>query len=58
MVFGKMFGWKYNETILRTYMTDHAEDMGRFWAEILMRTPKIYEDFMRGFLEELNKKKE
>lgn len=52
-----MLGWKYNETMLRAYMIDHAEDMGRFWAEILKQTPKFYEDFMRGFLEELNKQK-
>lgn len=50
-----MFGWKYNESMVRSYMTDHAEDMGRFWAEILIRTPTIYQDFMRGFLDELQK---
>jgi hypothetical protein len=44
--------------MLRTYMTEHAEDMGRFWAEVLKNTPDFYENFMRGFLEELNKKKE
>jgi hypothetical protein len=53
-----MLGWKYNETMLRTYMTEHAEDMGRFWAEVLKNMPDFYENFMRGFLEELNKKKE
>lgn len=52
-----MFGWKYNETILRTYMIEHAEDMGKFWAEVLRETPNFYENFMRGFLEELNKSK-
>jgi hypothetical protein len=50
-----MLSWKYNEGLLRTYMTEHAEDMGRFWAEVLKETPKFYESFMRGFLEELNK---
>jgi hypothetical protein len=53
-----MLGWKYNENMFRTYMTEHAEDMGRFWAEMLKESPKFYENFMRGFLEELNKKKE
>jgi len=53
-----MLSWKYNETMLRTYMTEHAEDMGRFWAEVLKNAPDFYENFMRGFLEELNKKKE
>lgn len=53
-----MLGWKYNESMLRAYMTEHAEDMGRFWAEVLKESPKFYENFMRGFLEELNKKKE
>lgn len=52
-----MLGWKYNESMLRSYMTDHAEDIGRFWAEVYKNTPKFYEDFMRGFLEELNKTK-
>lgn len=52
-----MFGWPYNEKMLRMYMVDHAEDMGRFWAETLKQSPKFYEDFMRGFLEELNKPK-
>lgn len=53
-----MLGWKYNENMLRIYMTEHAEDMGRFWAEVLKESPKFYDNFMRGFLEELNKKKE
>jgi hypothetical protein len=53
-----MLGWKYNENMLRSYMTEHAEDMGRFWAEVLKNSPDFYENFMRGFLEELNKKKE
>lgn len=53
-----MLGWKYNETMFRSYMIEHAEDIGRFWAEVFKHSPKFYEDFMRGFLEELNKKKE
>jgi hypothetical protein len=53
-----MLDWKYNESMLRTYMTEHAEDMGRFWAGVLKESPKFYENFMRGFLEEFNKKKE
>ena len=52
-----MMGWKYNESLFRTYMIDHAEDIGRFWAEIYKNTPKFYENFMRGFLEELQKPK-
>lgn len=54
-----MFGWKYNETLLKSYMTEHAEDMGKFWAEVLKETPKFYENFMRGFIKEVsNQKKE
>ncbi len=53
-----MLGWKYNENMLRTYMTEHAEDIGQFCAEVLKESPKFYDNFMRGFLEELNKKKE
>ena len=52
-----MMGWKYNETMFRSYMTDHAEDIGRFWAEVYKNAPTFYENFMRGFLEELNKPK-
>lgn len=52
-----MFGWESNKTMLRKYMIDHAEDIGRFYADICMNTPLIYGNFMKGFFEELNRKK-
>jgi hypothetical protein len=50
-----MFGWETNKTLLRKYMIDHAADIGAFWADIFMNTPKIYSDFMRGFFEEVER---
>jgi hypothetical protein len=51
-----MFGWEYNKKMLKTYMVDHAEDIGRFWAEVYMETPKIYSDFTKGFFDEIQKR--
>jgi hypothetical protein len=50
-----LLGWETNKKILHSYMVDHAKDMGAFWAEILMCSPKIYADFMKGFFEEVEK---
>ena len=50
-----LLGWETNKKILRTYMVDHAYDMGAFWADIFMNSPKMYADFMRGFYEEVEK---
>jgi hypothetical protein len=50
-----MFGWESNKVLLRKYLIEHAEDIGRFYAEIVMNTPKIYTDFMKGFIEEVSK---
>lgn len=50
-----MFGWETNKTLLRKYMIDHAGDIGAFWADILMNSPKIYMDFMTGFMKEVEK---
>jgi hypothetical protein len=50
-----MLGWEYNKKMLQTYMTDHAEDIGRFWGEVYRNTPKIYMDFSKGFFEEITK---
>lgn len=44
-----MFGWNYNEKMLKTLMIDHAEDMGRLCAEIMYAAPKAYSDFIVGF---------
>lgn len=50
-----MFSWEYNKKMLKTYMIDHAEDIGRFWAEVYLNTPKIYLDFSNGFFDEIQK---
>lgn len=50
-----MFSWEYNKKMLHTYMVDHAEDIGRFWAEIYLKSPEIYMNFTKGFFEEMNK---
>ena len=56
-----IFGWESNKTMVRKYLTEHAEDMGRFWAEMALKSPMIYLSFISGFyqgLMENNEKKE
>ena len=48
-----MLGWEYNKKMLHTYMTDHAEDIGRFWGEMYLNSPKIYADFSKGLFDAL-----
>jgi hypothetical protein len=50
-----MFSWEYNKKMLQMYMVDHAEDIGRFWAEIYLKSPEIYTNFTKGFYDEVNK---
>lgn len=50
-----MFGWESNKALLKKYMVDHAEDIGRFYAEMMLNSPKIYFDFIKGFSEEVLK---
>jgi len=44
-----MFGWDYNEKMLKQNLLTHAEDMGRLCAELLLASPQAYFDFMRGW---------
>lgn len=51
-----MFGWESNKTMLRKYMVDHAQDIGRFWGEILVESPSIYVKFLEGLFEGITSK--
>ena len=53
-----MFGWQYNEKMLKTYMVDHAEDMGKLFAEMLYAAPKAYSDFWLGFSKAVKEKED
>ena len=44
-----MYGWDYNEKIVKQYFIDHAQDMGRLCAELYLAAPKAYSDFLYGF---------
>jgi hypothetical protein len=48
-----MFGWQYNEKILKDYMHNHSKDFGRLCCEIMFDFPVMYKEFIRGFDEEL-----
>lgn len=50
-----MFGWESNKILLRKYMSDHAEDIGRFYAEMFLSAPAIYTKFLLGFMDELQR---
>jgi hypothetical protein len=51
-----MFGWDYNEKILKQNLLSHAEDMGRLCAELLYSSPKAYVDFMTGWYKAIMEK--
>ena len=51
-----MFGWQYNEKILKDYMYNHAKDFGRLYCELALDYPIIWTEFMKGFTDELNKR--
>lgn len=44
-----MFGWDYNEKMLKQNLLSHAEDMGRLCAELLYSAPQAYIDFVKGW---------
>lgn len=51
-----MFSWQYNEKIVKDYIYNHAADFGRFYCQIMLDSPKIYAEFMKGFHDELERR--
>jgi hypothetical protein len=51
-----MFGWQYNEKILKDYMHNHSKDFGRLCCEIMLDFPMMYADFLKGFDDELKRR--
>jgi hypothetical protein len=48
-----MFSYKYTEDTMKRFMFEHARDMGKFYASILLKSPDLYKQFMEGFYDEL-----
>ena len=51
-----MFGWDYNEKLLKDYIYNHAKDFGRLYCELMMDYPILFKQFMEGFYEEHEKR--
>lgn len=51
-----MFSWQYNEKMLKDIIYNHAQDFGRFYCELMMDSPQIYKEFMKGFHDELERR--
>lgn len=51
-----MFSWNYQEAIYKDIMIDHAKDLGRLYCETILQYPKLYSDFIAGFMEALQNK--
>lgn len=49
-----MFSWQYNEKILTEFIYNHAQDFGRLYCQIMLDSPKIFREFMKGFHDELD----
>jgi hypothetical protein len=52
----KMYGWQYNEKILKDLLYNHSKDFGRFYCELMLDYPKLFEQFMQGYMEEFMKR--
>jgi hypothetical protein len=51
-----MFGWQYNEKLVKDYYYSHAKDFGRLYCELMLDSPTIYREFMKGFHDELERR--
>jgi len=51
-----MYSWQYNEKIVKDFIYNHAQDFGRFYCELMLDSPKIYKEFMKGFHNELERR--
>lgn len=51
-----MFSWQYNEKIVKDYIYNHAADFGRFYCQLMLDSPLIYKEFMKGFQDELERR--
>lgn len=51
-----MYSWQFNEKILKDLIYNHSKDFGRFYCQIALDSPKLYQEFWVGFLEEIQKR--
>lgn len=51
-----MYSWQYNEKIIKDIIYNRARDYGRFVAEVMLDSPKICAEFMKGFNDELERR--
>ena len=51
-----MFSWDYNEKMVKDWIYNHSEDCGRFCAQIMLDSPLIYKNFLKGFDDELERR--
>lgn len=51
-----MFGWNYNEKLVKEYFYGHAYDFGRLYCELMLDSPLIFKDFTKGFHDELERR--
>lgn len=41
---------------MKDLIYNHANDFGRFYCELMLDSPKIYSEFMKGFHNELDRR--
>ena len=51
-----MYSWQYNEKIMKDLIYNHAKDFGRFYCQLMLDSPLIYKEFMKGFHDELERR--
>lgn len=51
-----MFSWQYNEKLVKDLLYNHANDFGRFYCQLMLDSPLIYREFMKGFHDELERR--
>lgn len=51
-----MFSWQYNEKLMKDLLYNHANDFGRFYCQLMLDSPLIYKEFMKGFHNELERR--
>lgn len=51
-----MLSWQYNEKIMKDLIYNHANDFGRFYCQLMLDSPLIYKEFMKGFHDELERR--
>jgi hypothetical protein len=51
-----MFSWQYNEKMVTDWVYNHARDYGRLCCQLMLDSPTIYKEFLKGFDDELDKR--